>query len=162
MHLLQYSACNVGLRLIRCMLTAPPRTHIGPVGLLPVEDQVKLLKLNHVWYNSQKGPRWTIALIWLETNTRASMACSVPCVKSKTARSSFFNTRISLCNNFPLHIKQSQRTFLKQMLRQLCGRVDGSLWREGVWTVGWQVRLVGLFYRCLFPCIVCPPRTTLE
>ena len=36
------------------MLNAPPRTHIGPVerkevGLLPVEDRVKQLKLNHMF-----------------------------------------------------------------------------------------------------------------
>ena len=42
-------------------------------------------------------------------NTRASiMSCSVPHVKSKTARCSFFYTEISLWNNLPLHIKQSQ------------------------------------------------------
>lgn len=106
--------------VIRYMLNVPPRTHIGPaemkeVGLLPVEGRVKQLKLNHMFdIIHKRAPEYMNCQIDMagsqhNRNTRASiMSCSVPRVKGKIARSSFFYTGISLWNNLPLHIKQSQ------------------------------------------------------
>lgn len=87
--------------VIRYLLNAPPRTHIGRdafkrVGLLPVQVRVEQLKLNHM-YNVINGsaPKYlhsSIKMVHTQHyhNTRASVrSCKVPRVNN-AAGSSFF------------------------------------------------------------------------
>ena len=102
--------------VIRYLLNAPTRTHIGRdafkrVGLLPVHVRVEQLKLNHM-FNVINGsaPKYLHTHIEMvhtqhNHNTRASVrSCKLPRVNN-AARSAFFYTGIILWNNLPLSLK---------------------------------------------------------
>ena len=121
-------------------------------------------------YGPQNYMNYTIVMVGSQHNgsTRASiMSCS-----DIMQEANFFIVGFPYGTTCPCILnKAKQRTFLKQMLRQLCGRVDGSLRREGIWTMGvrWQGWLVGLccytlFFVDLFVsmyCLMFPSRSTL-
>uniref|UniRef100_A0A671W1V6 Reverse transcriptase domain-containing protein n=1 Tax=Sparus aurata TaxID=8175 RepID=A0A671W1V6_SPAAU len=98
--------------VIRYLLNAPPRTHIGreefnKAGLLPVHLRVEQLKLNHMFnIVNGKAPNYLNANINMvhtqhKHNTRASIrSCIVPKVKN-AGKHSFFYTGIMVWNGLP-------------------------------------------------------------
>jgi len=107
-------------KLIRFLLNAPPRTHIGPtefrqVNMLPVDLRVTQLKLNHV-YNiiNNSAPNYLTSSFTLRTslhnnnhNTRSgSLSLVIPSVKS-FGGTSFFYTGAKLWNDVPIQTQSS-------------------------------------------------------
>ena len=130
-------------KVIRFILNAPARTHIGLrefrlVNMLPVELRVKQLKLNLV-YNviNDKAPKYMSNLINVACkqhgiNTRSSvMSLCVPYVKS-FGQTSFYYTGIHAWNELPFSIQsvQNMRQFkclLKQFLFSCLNDQEASL-----------------------------------
>ena len=125
--------------IIRFMLNAPPRTHIGydqfsMVGILPVEYRVYQLKYGHM-YNIMYGnaPEYMKCNINLVQNhhryrTRASdLSCVVPRIGS-FGKSSFMYTGIVLWNDLPLSVKQciSKDVFKKQVKSYLWSKLGAN------------------------------------
>ena len=130
-------------KVIRFILNAPARTHIGLrefrlVNMLPVELRVKQLKLNLV-YNviNDKAPKYMSNLINVACkqhgiNTRSSvMSLCVPYVKS-FGQTSFYYTGIHAWNELPFSIQsvQNMRQFkclVKQFLFSCLNDQEASL-----------------------------------
>ena len=103
-------------KVIRFLLNAPARTHIGLrefrlVNMLPIELRVKQLKLNLV-YNiiNDRAPRYLSNYINVSCkqhgiNTRSSyVSLHVPYVKS-FGQTSFYYTGVLAWNKLPQHIQ---------------------------------------------------------
>ena len=123
---LQVSQNNI----IRYLLNAPSRTHIGYdefqlVGLLPVDYRVEQLKLGHM-YNIINGsaPQYMkcqIEMVQHSYNTRSSdLCCKIPIVKS-FGSTSFLYTGILKWNAVPLSIKNcvTKNSFKSELKKYL-------------------------------------------
>ena len=125
--------------IIRYILSAAPRTHIGYnqfklVGMLnfPVELRVEQLKLNHMFnIINHCAPEYLNCNIEMVRNrhsyrTRASeLSCVVPRV-SGMGKSSFAYTGIGLWNSLPLSVKQShtKHSFKKHVKSFLWNKLE--------------------------------------
>ena len=104
-------------KIIRYLLNASPRTHIGCdqfkiVGMLPVEYRVVQMKLNHMFnIITNTAPNYlktgvTMVRNFHSINTRSSvMSCVVPRVKG-FGKCSFLYTAILEWNALPLRVQQ--------------------------------------------------------
>ena len=103
-------------KVIRFLLNVPPRAHIGPdefrkIGMLPVEQRVNQLKLNHM-YNIFNGhaPEYVKNQVQRYSNcynTRNSISSfMIPRVKGCGSHS-FNYTGAVLWNTLPLSLRQS-------------------------------------------------------
>ena len=113
-------------KIIRCMLNAPWRFHVGAnefkhVGLLPFENRVEQLMLGNM-FNIINGNAPTYLISGINMNqhrysTRArELSCVIPRVKS-SGLTSFLYQGVCHWNNIPLEIKQcpSKDTFKYQV-----------------------------------------------
>ena len=117
-------------KIIRFLLNAHPRTHIGPnefrlVNMLPVELRVDQLKLNHVFnILNNTAPSYLTANFQLKTshhstNTRSGpLSLVIPPVKSFGIKS-FFYTASKLWNSLPGQIQTStSKSIFKKAVTQ--------------------------------------------
>ena len=130
-------------KVIRFILNAPARTHIGLrefrlVNMLPVELRVKQLKLNLVYnVKNDKAPKYMSSLINVackqhDINTRSSvLSLRVLYVKS-FGQTSFYYIGIHAWNEFPFSIQSVQnmsqfKCLLKQFLFSYLNDQEASL-----------------------------------
>ena len=101
-------------KVIRFLLSAPPRTHIGfeefkAVGMLPVEVRVNQLKVNYIhdmiYGNAPRYLTSSISIPNSRHNTRSGpMSLVIPAVKS-FGHSSFRYTSVTAWNELPSDIR---------------------------------------------------------
>ena len=114
-------------KIVRYLLNAPPRSHIGytefvRVKMLLVELRVKQLKLNHL-HNIIHGnaPSYLTSSFQFNSshhNTRAGpLSLIVPSVKS-FGQSSFFYTGAVVWNSLPSHLKSNYKSAFKSAVKQ--------------------------------------------
>ena len=113
-------------KIIRYLLNAPARTHIGfdefkKVRLLPVASRVEQLKLNHMYgIVNGKAPEYLCKQVQMVSEQHShqtrgsSLACVVPRVNS-FGITSFMYTGIKIWNNLPISLKKVKS---KQLFKQ--------------------------------------------
>ena len=115
-------------KIIRFLLNAPPRAHIGPdqfrqVNMLPVQLRVQQLKLNHM-YNivNNNAPDYMSASVSINSsghNTRSStLSLVIPQVKSYGA-TSFSYTGVKCWNSLPSQVRTcNSKLIFKNRVKQ--------------------------------------------
>ena len=125
-------------KIVRIMLNAPPRFHVGAnkcktVGLLPVECRVEQLKLDHMFnIINLKAPEYlrkNVEMVHHRYPTRVSnLSCVIPRVKGSGQTSFFILTYATGTNKLPTEIKQCQvkKSFRKKGNNPTVQQIDGG------------------------------------